>query len=407
MSKKTLHEMIEDEDLEEDILECIKSTKDINKKDKKGNTALHLAVDEDSFAGDDVIQALIDAGADVNAKNRKGNTPLMVAAGWNDKNTVLDAIDLLIEAGAHLEDTDNKGNTALLIAAQKSSFAIGVLIEAGANVNAKNTDGDTPLILTAKFFPLRCAKLIDAGADVNAKNNKGYTAFHYAIGSYSAVARLLEAGAEKPTDYPDGSSLLVKLLEFKRWELAIERIEAGDDVSDPLCVMYAVSNIDVLKALIKAGADVHVKHWDGSTALHWYISHGTYKGHDWKTIQFLLDQGVDLNAKDKYGKTALRYAIKDLHLFERLIRAGATGLNDTYNFGGVNCTLLGEKIYSATIVNYPNEELDKLILKLLQLGAVLVFDKDDPKKWLEKYLAKNYSVDKKLIRKLFKENQGK
>lgn len=405
MSKKTLHQMIEDEDLEEDILECIKSTKDINKKDKKGNTALHLAVDEDSFAGDDVIKALIDAGADVNAKNRKGNTPLMVAIGLRDNNTAFDAIDLLIEAGAHLEDTDNEGNTPLLIAAQKNSFAIDVLIEKGANVNAKNTDGDTPLILTAKYWPDECDTLIDAGADVNAKNNEGYTAFHYAIESYLAVARLLEAGAEKPTDYPDGSSLLVKLLEFKRWELAIERIEAGDDVSDPLCVMYAVKKLDVLKALIKAGADVQVKHWDGSTALHWYISYDTYNGHDWKIIQFLLDQGVDLHAKDEDGKTALHYAIKDLHLFERLIRAGATGLNDTYDYRGVNCTLLGETIYDATY--YPSKDRDKLILKLLQLGAVLVFDKDDPKKWLEKYLAKNYSVDKKLIRKLFKENQGK
>ena len=58
---------------------------------------------------EEVIQALIDAGADVNAKEMKGSTALMIMAAGNNAKVV----NFLLNAGADIFLKDNKGRTVL------------------------------------------------------------------------------------------------------------------------------------------------------------------------------------------------------------------------------------------------------------------------------------------------------
>jgi ankyrin repeat protein len=76
------------------LMLLISNGADINIKDRKGNTPLHLAVRY--HAPNEIIMVLVEHGADVNAKTKTGETPLQLAI--NDDNTQI--IEFLRKHGA-------------------------------------------------------------------------------------------------------------------------------------------------------------------------------------------------------------------------------------------------------------------------------------------------------------------
>eukprot|EP01114_Cavostelium_apophysatum_P019392 TRINITY_DN623_c0_g1_i1.p1 TRINITY_DN623_c0_g1~~TRINITY_DN623_c0_g1_i1.p1 ORF type:complete len:153 (+),score=56.23 TRINITY_DN623_c0_g1_i1:40-498(+) len=76
----------------------------VNKKDKVGDTALHKA----AFKGsEEVVQALVDAGADINAKNNQGQKPSDVAKTSN-VHALLGTSKKLWDDGYHSGDEEKK-----------------------------------------------------------------------------------------------------------------------------------------------------------------------------------------------------------------------------------------------------------------------------------------------------------
>ena len=75
-------------------------------------------------------------------------------------------------------------------------------------------------------------------------------------------------------------------------------------------LMWAVRhrNAEVVKALIEAGADINAKNNKGATALMLALILNRSPA---KTVQILIDSGADIFAKDNAGKTALYYAKND------------------------------------------------------------------------------------------------
>lgn len=74
----------------------------------------------------------------------------------------------------------------------------------------------------------------------------------------------------------------------------------------PLMVAANDNNLEIVKILVEAGADVNLKNPEnGKTALMYAAGNGYVE-----VCQFLIgSKGVLLNAKDKAGKTALMYAV--------------------------------------------------------------------------------------------------
>jgi len=171
----------------------------INVKNSHGKTPLHIAVENQKL---EMVNLLLDnKGADVNATNKDGDTPLDVALTLdnnevrqaiyekvNKTNVMLEAIKndkpvmlkYLLEQGADVNATN--GHTPLHIAVEYENLdMVQLLLNKNANINATNKDGDTPLHIAVEnenldMIPL----LLEKGANVNAENKDGYTPLHIA-----------------------------------------------------------------------------------------------------------------------------------------------------------------------------------------------------------------------------------
>ena len=163
----------------EEFAAAVRSAPDVNARDKKGWTALHIA----AFGGtSDNIAALLEAGSDVNARTTaKGFTPLHIAAGFGTRYPEM--ITALLNAGANVEARDKNGWTALRFAAAAGGTleTITALLSVGADVNARDKKGWTALhAVAAKGTPETIIALLEAGASGSVKSKNGKTPFDLA-----------------------------------------------------------------------------------------------------------------------------------------------------------------------------------------------------------------------------------
>ncbi|WP_353282539.1 ankyrin repeat domain-containing protein [Wolbachia endosymbiont (group A) of Myopa testacea] len=109
-------------------------------------------------------------------------------------------VKALIEGGANVNAIDDGGYTALHSASLMScEKTVRELIKAGSNVNTGNYIGRTPLheaVFMREIVNVRA--ILEAGGDVNAKDQKGYTPLHIACKTGETkeiIKELVKAGA--------------------------------------------------------------------------------------------------------------------------------------------------------------------------------------------------------------------
>ena len=87
-----------------------------------------------------------------------------------------------------------------------------------------------------------------------------------------------------------------------------EDMKAGYDRKTPLILAAENGHQYTVDALLDENAEINARDDDGKTAL----IHAAENGHD-GTANVLIRKGADLNIKDDHGRTALGYAIKKSH----------------------------------------------------------------------------------------------
>ena len=210
------------------------------------------------------------------------------------------------------------GGPAICIAALlPREHCLEMLIKAGADVNSRSYYDHTPLMLAAhggKFAFIDL--LIKAGANVNA---------HASVNSH---------GEPLPNNRGD-TALIVAVQNNKNNK-----------------------NLECVKRLIDAGADVNEQSEDGSTALFYAIDNDVYYNDG--CTQLLIKAGTDVNICNEESETALLWAIHKGVCINEVIEAGAD----------VNCgawTLLWD---SATIAHDTDALLTELLI-LLKAGITI------------------------------------
>lgn len=228
----------------------------------------------------DVVKCLLEKGVKANGAGRdtwggwaSKLLPNILAAAQGGKEA---SLRMLLERGVDVNLKGVNNETALHIAARNGSLAcLKLLLEHGAAPNAVMTNGVTPAHLAARFSGLGALEVLEAkGADLLALDNEGRSTLSYAAetNKNDVTEWLAQKGVSwDPVSAAQSNKLDV--LEAKRVALPVGQ------------TLFSDTNAT------------------GRTLLHDAVKRG-----DKARVQYLLDNGAVLEARDKYDRTALHWA---------------------------------------------------------------------------------------------------
>jgi ankyrin repeat protein len=319
----------------------------------------------------EAARLLLDHGATVDAREGwGGQTALMWAAARRhpqmmelliSRGAAIDARSTHRDYQRHVtaegrpKSLDSGGFTPLLYAARENCIGcVDVLLANSADIDLPDPDGVSPLLLAIMNANWDLAKrLIEAGADVNQWDLFGEAPLFTAVGQHTRVdggrasidplnetsgetivRMLLERGANpnmqlffRPANVRGstntrGSTPLIRAATGGDLEMVKLLLEHGADatlyMADRQTPIHAVlagrtaepAALELIRVLYTAGTDVdvvalvnHREEIRGGTALH-YAVRKRYK----EVIKELAAYGIDMNAEDQDGLTALDYA---------------------------------------------------------------------------------------------------
>jgi ankyrin repeat protein len=228
--------------------------------------------------------------------------------------------DDIIVAG--LVGSGGGGLTALIFAAREGdSESARLLLDAGADVNQTTEYGWTPLLTATNNRHYRLATyLIERGADVNLANKGGWTPLYLATdnrniegGDYPVpkpdmdhlefIRILLDRGANPNAPVRDDT--LSRTIFTMQWFF-----ESG---ATPFVRAAQSSDTELMKLLLQHDADPKIPTDYGDTALTATAGIGWVEGVTYErsarenldAVRMLLDLGLDANAANNDGRTAL------------------------------------------------------------------------------------------------------
>jgi uncharacterized protein len=261
---------------------------------------------------------------------------------------------------AGLVGSGGGGLTALVMAAREGDLeSAQALVEAGADVNLTTEYGWTPLLTAVNNRNYRLAAyLLERGADPNIANKGGWTPLYLATdnrniegGDYPVpradldhleiIKMLLDRGADP--NVPARENTLTRTIFTMQWFY--------EDGATPFVRAAQSSDVELMRLLLKYGADPKIKTAHGDTALTASAGIGWVDGVTYErspqdnieAVKLLLELGLDPNDANNEGRTPLMgAALKGRNeVVQMLVDAGAEldrrdrGSRDTHIPGAV------------------------------------------------------------------------
>lgn len=202
--------------------------------------------------------------------------------------------------------------TALMSAARNGDTeAVRRMLDLGANVNEKTSKGKTALMLAAAGgFTDTVKLLIGRGADVKIRDNYGTTALIAAAtsGHPDAAVVLMKQGADPTFKDSSGGSALSNATFFGHTETVIALLnnmsELSPEVGNELLMLAAgLGHKKIAAALLDKGVSPNATGIKKRTALMAAVAFDKLE-----LVKLLLKHGADINARDEDGATALQVA---------------------------------------------------------------------------------------------------
>lgn len=210
---------------------------------------------------------------------------LIKAVNWNDKNWLID----FLTKGANVNALNTHGETALMHSAVKGNTEIAeILIEHGAKLDIQSKEGLTALMLAADNGKKEVVELLlEKGANTELVSLGLRTAYDYArLKAFYEIEALLKLEGPKvafekisPIEITDTSSIkeaskqLIDAIWSKDIKAVIESLQKGADpnveTNDyyPIILATTQGTTDIVKLLIAQGIDPDAKDSIGYTAL--------------------------------------------------------------------------------------------------------------------------------------------
>jgi uncharacterized protein len=295
----------------------------------------------------EVVKLLLDRGADVNAReNTLGENALMWAAAEDHP----EAVKLLIARGADVNartsnlawSKDRFGLegvltilphgrwTPLMYAARQGSLeAARALVDAGAEVSALDPDRLTPAIIaTMNGHYDVAAMLVNRGADPNITDTSGMAVLYAAV-DMNTLGEVYGRPGRKSTSTISALQLMKILLDHHadaNAQLRSTTQQRAHTPGEPLLgegttpLMRAAKNGDAaaIRLLLDHGADPALPQRNHTTALMFAAGNGRGTGVFTKdigterdmldSVKVLVEHGVDVNAFNDNGQTAMHFA---------------------------------------------------------------------------------------------------
>jgi ankyrin repeat protein len=325
----------------------------VNARETRTGTTAAIWAATTNRAG--AVRVLAEAGADLNVLSKITSYPhtqngvllsgleegysyvgqtVLPRGGWSAamfaaREGAVDAARALAESGANLDLTDPDGTTALIVAIINGHYDVAaVLVEKGANPNVADIKGMTPLYAAVDMHTIgdtfgrpyppkdvidgsvdAARMLITGGADVNARLKapilkRVYDAGDNRLGEgatpFMRAARkcdvammrlLLEAKADVTLTQKSGNTPLMLCAG------AVSGGGGGEDTPERVSEEEALAAI---RLALDSGVNVNAQNTTGDTALHTAATTG---GGQPAIIRLLVERGARLDVKNKSDRT--------------------------------------------------------------------------------------------------------
>lgn len=299
-----------------------------------------------------IIKLLIEAGANVNLQNESEDTPLLLSIKRGD----LDIVKYLVKKGATINTECHYGSgigfTPLMAAAKFGNIEIvKFLVQSGASVNVQcyeqkitalymaATQGHQevfkyllPLTSCREQYRAAIQELPNGIIRKQRREDKLTADFISAAakGDSRNVKKAIESGVNIDAFGDCGKTALHKASERGHVDIIYLLAKAGasvekkseEGIQTPLEMAVESRQFGAVKALIELGANPHFKDSQNNTLLITASAQNALG-----IVRLLLSKGVDINAKNNNGFTALEIArrFKYPDIVQFLKKSGAIG----------------------------------------------------------------------------------
>ena len=284
---------------------------DVNAREETlGENALMWAAAENH---PEVVKLLIDRGADVNARSSN--------IAWPKDRFGLEGVLTILPHGRW---------TPLMYAARQGSLgAARTLVEAGATLNVLDPDGTTAMVVAIinGHYDV-AAMLAEKGADPNIADTAGMAALYAAV-DMNTLGEVYGRPGRKSTSPVSAIELMTVLLAHgadPNAQLRSNALQRAHTPGEPLLgalttpLMRAAKHGDAaaIRLLLDHGADPALAQRNHTTALMFAAGLGRGQGVFTKDIgterdlldgvKLLVERGIDVNAFNDNGQTAMHFA---------------------------------------------------------------------------------------------------
>ena len=288
----------------------------------------------------EAARLLLDHGATVDAREQwGGQTALMWASARRhpemmalliDHGADVDARSIHRDYQRHVtaegrpKSLDSGGLTPMLYAARENCMAcVDVLLDRGADISLPDPDGVSPLHVAIMNANWDLAKqLINAGADVNQWDIFGEAPLFTALGNYTRI----DGGRASidPLNETSGETIVGMLLERAAnpnmqlfFRPANVRGSTHTRGSTPLIRAATNGDLPMVELLLEHGADATLYMADRQTPIHAVLAGRSNERQALELIRILHDAGTGVNVialvnhrEEVRGGTALHYATR-------------------------------------------------------------------------------------------------